>query len=98
MVILGRTTAVFSCQGRRLVVESCPMIGTIINAAAIVTGGIVGLTISRNISPVNQSRLNIALGAFTVYAGLSTALAGFSGSFWQRVAQLGIAVLSMMAG
>jgi uncharacterized protein len=74
------------------------MLGTLLNAAAIIVGGTVGLTTAKDLSPVNQSRVKIALGAFTVYAGLSMALGGFSGSFGHRTGQFGIALLSLMAG
>jgi uncharacterized membrane protein YqgA involved in biofilm formation len=74
------------------------MIGTVLNAAAIVVGGAIGLATSKGLSAVTQSRLKILLGAFTVYAGLSMAWDGFSGSLWHRAAQLGIAIVAMSAG
>lgn len=74
------------------------MIGTLLNAAAILVGGTVGLTTTKDLSPVNQSRLKILLAVFTVYAGLSMALNGFTGSFLHRVAQFFIALVALMAG
>ena len=74
------------------------MIGTILNATAILAGGVIGLATTRDLSPVNQSRLKVLLGAFTVFAGLSMAWNGFSGSFGHRAAQFGIAMLALMAG
>lgn len=74
------------------------MLGTLLNSAAIVTGGVIGLTMAKDLSPLNQTRLKITLGAFTVYAGLSMALSGFSGSLGHRAGQFGIALLSLMAG
>jgi uncharacterized protein len=74
------------------------MIGTMLNAAGILLGGVIGLTTTKDLSPTTQSRLKILLGAFTVYAGLTMAWDGFSGSFWQRSAQLGIAILAMTIG
>jgi uncharacterized protein len=74
------------------------MIGTMLNAAAILAGGTIGLTTTRDLSPTTQSRLKILLGAFTVYAGLSMAWDGFGGPLRQRGAQLGIAVLAMTVG
>jgi uncharacterized protein len=74
------------------------VIGTILNAAGILLGGAIGLTTSRELSAATQSRLKILLGAFTVYAGLSMAWEGFSGSLWHRAAQLGIALLAMSLG
>jgi uncharacterized membrane protein YqgA involved in biofilm formation len=74
------------------------MLGTIINAAAIVAGGMIGLTTTRELSPVNQRRLKILLAALTVYAGLAMAWNGFGGKLTHRAAQLGIAILALMAG
>src|ERR1051326_8385892 len=74
------------------------MIGTIINSAAILIGGVIGLATTRDFSPTTQARLKILLGAFTVYAGLSMAWNGFAGSISYRAAQLGIAMVAMMAG
>jgi uncharacterized protein len=74
------------------------MIGTFLNAAAIVVGGAVGLTTARDLSAVSQARLKLALGAFTVFAGLSMVWNGFSGSITHRMGQFGIALLALMAG
>lgn len=74
------------------------MIGTILNVTAIVAGGIVGLATTKDLSPANQQRLKALLGIFTVYAGLSMAWDGFSGSFGHRMAQFGIAMLSLTVG
>ena len=62
------------------------MIGTILNTAAILVGGTVGLTVAREISLTTQQWLKFALGAFIVYAGLSTAWGALSGSFDQSTA------------
>lgn len=74
------------------------MIGTLLNAAAIVVGGTLGLTTTKDLSAVNQARLKALLGAFTVFAGLSMAWDGFSGTLSHRAGQLMIAVIAMMAG
>lgn len=74
------------------------MIGTLLNAAAIVTGGAVGLTVGREISPLNQQRLKIALGVLTVYAGLSLTWTSVSGPFLSVIKQLMIVILAMMLG
>lgn len=74
------------------------MIGTILNAAAIVIGGLAGLLISRQLSPKNQVMLKVFLGAFTVYVGLSMTWQGLNGSFGQVLKQLGIVVLALMLG
>jgi uncharacterized membrane protein YqgA involved in biofilm formation len=74
------------------------MIGTLLNAAAIVFGGVVGLTVSRQLSTANQAALKILLGAFTVYVGLSMSWRGLNGSFGQVLKQLAIVLLALMLG
>src|SRR6185295_19202921 len=74
------------------------MTGTILNAAAILTGGIVGLSASRQLSLVHQTALRILLGAFTVYAGLSATWQAVNGVFLQVLKQLTIVLLALMLG
>jgi uncharacterized protein len=74
------------------------MIGTVLNTAAILLGGAIGLVTTRELSPHNQMRLKILLGVLTVLAGLSMAWNGFSGSIGQRVIQFVIALLALMLG
>jgi uncharacterized protein len=74
------------------------MTGTVLNAAAILIGGAIGLTIARDLSPQNQLRLKILLGALTVYVGLSMAWNGFSGGIGQRLIQFAIGLFSLMLG
>jgi len=74
------------------------MTGTILNAAAILMGGIVGLTASRQPSLAHQTALRILLGAFTVYAGLSATWQAVNGGFLQVLKQLTIVLLALMLG
>jgi uncharacterized membrane protein YqgA involved in biofilm formation len=74
------------------------MIGTILNAAAILTGGIIGLTTTKQISPANQGLIKIALGALTVWAGLSMTWSGLNGGFLNALKQLVIVVLALSLG
>jgi uncharacterized membrane protein YqgA involved in biofilm formation len=74
------------------------MTGTIVNAAAILLGGIVGLTASKPPSLAHQAALKILLGAFTVYAGLSATWQALNGSFPQVLKQLTIVLLALMLG
>ena len=74
------------------------MTGTILNAAAILMGGIVGLTASRQPSLAHQTALRILLGAFTVYAGLSATWQAVNGTFLQVLKQLTIVLLALMLG
>ena len=74
------------------------MTGTILNAAAIILGGTVGLGTKKELSAANQSLLKLGLGVFTVYVGLSLTWTALTGSFFQRLKQLGLVVLALMAG
>jgi len=74
------------------------MIGTILNTAAILLGGTVGLTVARDISPKNQIRLKFVLGAFIIYAGFSTTWSALSGSFGRVLKLLGIVSLALVLG
>jgi uncharacterized membrane protein YqgA involved in biofilm formation len=74
------------------------MLGTLLNTAAILLGGTIGLTTTRDLSPMTQNRLKVLLGAFTVYAGLSMAWGGFAGGLLHRAAQFGIAMLALSLG
>jgi uncharacterized membrane protein YqgA involved in biofilm formation len=74
------------------------MTGTILNAAAILLGGIAGLTAGRQPSLVHQTALKILLGAFTVYAGLSATWQALSGTLAHVLKQLTIVLLALMLG
>ncbi len=74
------------------------MIGTILNAAGILLGGVAGLTVARQIPPARQAQVKIILAAFTVWVGLSMTWKGFNGSFTQVFKQFAFVILAMMAG
>ena len=74
------------------------MTGTIINVAAILAGGITGLTIGRELSLKTQSRLKMFLGALTVYAGMSMVWQALNGTFLHVVKQLAVAFFSLIVG
>jgi hypothetical protein len=74
------------------------MTGTILNAVAILMGGIVGLTASKQPSLVHQTALRILLGAFTVYAGLSATWQAVHGGFLPVLKQFTIVLFSLMLG
>ncbi len=74
------------------------MIGTILNAAGILLGGLVGLIARKPLSPAAQQGLKAVLGVLTIFVGLKmtwTSLAGGSGS---GLKQLVIVVLAMILG
>jgi len=72
--------------------------GTLINTAAILVGGFLGLKASRQISPPTQQRIRLVLAAFTIYAGMSMIWKGNGGSFGNVLKQLGIAMLALVLG
>lgn len=74
------------------------MIGTILNTGAILVGGTLGLTVTRDLSLKNQHRLKFLLGAFTIYAGFSMIWNSIGGSFSRVAMQLGIMLLAILLG
>jgi uncharacterized protein len=74
------------------------ILGTILNVAAIVIGGLAGLMIRKQPSASTQSFFKVALGAATVYFGLRLTWLGINGSFGQSLKQLGIVLLSLSLG
>ena len=73
-------------------------IGTLLNAAGILLGGVAGLTVARQIPPARQAQVKIILAAFTVWVGLSMTWQGFNGSVGQIFKQFSFVILAMMAG
>ncbi len=73
-------------------------LGTLINALAILIGGIVGLTVTRQISPGMQGKLKTWLAIFTVAVGIKMLWAGFGGSIGQIFKQFGIMFLALILG
>lgn len=74
------------------------MIGTFLNAGAIVLGSIVGMFLRKPMSASAQFFIKAALGAFTVFFGLRLTLTSFSGSFWQILKQFVIVLLALTLG
>lgn len=74
------------------------MIGTLVDAAAIVTGGVVGLKTKVNITPRRQHWIKLILALFTIYAGLSMTWSGLNGPFLHLLKQLGIMFLALILG
>lgn len=74
------------------------MLGTILNVAAIVAGGLAGLIIRKQPSAATQSFFKVALGALTVYFGLRLTWLGINGSFGHALKQFGIVQLSLSLG
>jgi uncharacterized protein len=74
------------------------MTGTIIDVAAILVGGILGLTVKGQLSLAHQNWIKHLLGIFTVYFGLSMTWAGLNGTWFQVSKQILITVLSLTLG
>ena len=79
-------------------IESGAMIGTILNVAGILIGGITGLIRRGPLSPAKESYFKVTLGAFTVFYGLRLTWLSLNGSAWQIFKQLLIAMLALMLG
>ncbi len=74
------------------------MIGTLVNALAILAGGVAGLWAAKEISQDRQVLIKKLLGIFTVWVGLSMTWNGLNGSFKQILWQLIIVILALTLG
>lgn len=74
------------------------MLGTFLNAGAIIGGGIAGLVLTRQISPVTEARLKIFIGTVVSYVGVTTTWGAINGRFGQVMKQIFIAMLSLVIG
>lgn len=74
------------------------MIGTILNAAGILVGGIVGLSRRKPLGVPTEAYFKVVLGAFTVFYGLRLTWVSISGSFLEILKQLAIVILAMIIG
>jgi uncharacterized protein len=72
--------------------------GTILNGAGIVIGGIIGLTIRRQLSEQRQLTIKLLLTVLVIIAGLHMTWTSLGGGFLSILKQLGIMILSMMFG
>jgi uncharacterized membrane protein YqgA involved in biofilm formation len=74
------------------------MIGTILNAAGILIGGILGLVLRRQLTNSTQVALKTALGVLVIFVGLKTTWTSLGGGFWLVLKQLAIVILALMLG
>jgi len=74
------------------------MIGTILNVAGILIGGLVGLARRKPLSAASEAYFKVILGAFTVFYGLRLTWISISGSAYEILKQLLIVIVSMMVG
>lgn len=73
-------------------------IGTILNAAGILLGGILGLTLTRQFSPAAQAGIKGLLGVLVVFAGLSTTWKSLGPGLGVVAKQMAIVILAMILG
>jgi len=74
------------------------MIGTILNAAGILLGGILGLTLSKQLSPRRQVAIKGLLGVLVVYVGLKMTVLSLGGGVGAIAKQLFIVLLALILG
>src|ERR1022692_3290638 len=74
------------------------MIGTALNVAGILIGGVTGLVRRKPLSPAHESYIKVALGAFTVFYGLRLTWMSLNGSLLQILKQLLVVVIALMLG
>jgi uncharacterized membrane protein YqgA involved in biofilm formation len=72
--------------------------GTILNGAAIILGGVIGLTIRKQLSERRQLTIKLLLTLLVIVVGLRMTWMSLGGGFWPIMKQLGIMILSMMLG
>jgi uncharacterized membrane protein YqgA involved in biofilm formation len=75
------------------------VVGTIINAAAILAGGTAGLTITRQPSIEYQRTVKGLMGVLIVYVGLKlTFFDSLHGTLGHRLRELGVVIVALMLG
>jgi len=74
------------------------MIGTILNAAGILLGGILGMVLRRQLTPPTQIALKGMLGVLVVFVGLKTTWTSLGGGFGSVVKQMIIVILALSLG
>jgi len=72
--------------------------GAILNAAAIIIGGIIGLIRPQPLSAQTQAFFKVTLGVLTLFFGLRLTWLSIGGSFGSTMKQLLIALLAVMLG
>jgi uncharacterized membrane protein YqgA involved in biofilm formation len=73
-------------------------LGTMVNAGAILVGGIAGIAMAKQLPPTAQSRIKILLAVFTMYTGFKMMWDGLNGSFLHVCKQFFIVMLSVVIG
>jgi uncharacterized membrane protein YqgA involved in biofilm formation len=74
------------------------VLGTWLNVAGIVAGGLLGLALKKNFSAANQFLFKAALGTFTVASGLGLTWISLHGPFLHLLKQLAIVLVALALG
>ena len=74
------------------------ILGSILNSAAILIGGIVGLAFRKQLSSRAQAVSQTILGVFTIFFGLKIVWDNLNGSFAHAAKQFVILLLALMIG
>jgi uncharacterized membrane protein YqgA involved in biofilm formation len=74
------------------------MTGTLLNAAGILLGGLLGLGLRKPLELRVQVALRGLLGVLTVYVGLRATWLSLGGGFWPVIKQLMVLVLALSLG
>jgi hypothetical protein len=73
-------------------------LGTLLNAAGILMGGLLGLTLRRQFTNATQVALKGALGVLVIFIGLKTTWTSLGGSFGTVAKQVTIVILALTLG
>lgn len=74
------------------------ILGTLINASAIIIGAVAGVVRKTPMSGETQTFFKVGLGLATIVFGLRLTWVSINGSFKQFLLQLGIVILAMILG
>jgi len=74
------------------------VIGTLVNVAAILAGGIAGMSLHREPSPRHQFFLKTVLGVLSIYTGFRMLWQSIGGTFGRVLLQLAIALGALVLG
>src|SRR5204862_4763606 len=74
------------------------VIGTLLNVAGILVGGMIGLAGTKPLSLARQNFFKMILGVATVVCGLALTVVSFHGSFFQMVKQFTVVLVSLALG
>ena len=74
------------------------MLGTFIDVAGILIGGLAAWAWRRPLAPARQLFLKVVLGVFTVWIGLKVTVTSLNGQFWQVSKQVLLLLLALMVG